>query len=121
MSRNNFLKAAVRSGLREATEEGMKIRVIYKGVGEMPNRVELPSSIKALQASVGGAIEVHSFALDTAIVSNAFAIDKCLPYNCSFLGRDWYGPLLIVGFDGCSFCSLPEKAMEALEKEIISK
>ena len=102
-------------------KEGVKIRIIYKGVGEMPNRVEIPNSCKALQASVGGAVEIFSFTSDAAIVSNAFARDKCLPYNCSFLDRDWYGPILIIGFDGCSFSSLSERAMKIIESDINAK
>ncbi len=95
-------------------KEGINIRVIYKGVGERPNIVELPDSIRALQDSVGGAVEVNSITTDVAIISNAFALDRSLPYNCRLKGRDWYGPILFVGFDGDQFCSFPDKTAKAL-------
>lgn len=102
-------------------KEGVNIRVIYKGVGERPNRVEIPNSLTALQACVGGAAQIFSITCDVAIVSTEFPQDKCLPYNCSFLGRDWCGPLLIVGFDGFEFCSLSENAMETFENAMNEK
>ena len=106
-------------------KEGVNIRVIYKGVGERPNRVEIPNSLTALRASIGGPVGLIMFAANAAIVyavcdlrATQFPQEKYLPYNCSIFGRHWYGPLLLVGFDGYNFCSLTEEEMEAAENSI---
>lgn len=94
----------------------MDIRVIYKGVGEWPERVELPDTIAALEAAVGGPSEVHTFNTNAAVIckrgGTAAKAGRC---NCHFLGRDWHGPLLIVGLEEKGFCSIPERSMPYIE------
>lgn len=94
------------------------MRVLYKGVGEPPNRVELPASIRALRASVGGPVEMHKIASSAAVVCNAEGATRDLPYNCSFLGMDWRGPVLIVGVNGEEFCDIPEGSFIFLESMV---
>lgn len=91
------------------------MRILYKGVGEAPNRVELPNSLRALQSAVGGRIEAVKFSTTAAIICNAEGRVNGLPYNCSFQGADWYGPVLIVGVKGEEFCSIPEGSFIFLE------
>ncbi len=91
------------------------MKVIYKGVGALPERVELPDTARALQASVGGHIETHKIATNAAVVCNAQGAINGMPYNCTFLGQDWYGPVLIVGSRGEEFCSLPDGSFIFLE------
>lgn len=94
------------------------MRVLYKGVGEPPNRVELPNSLRALQASVGGRIEAHKFSASAAVVCNAEGAINGMPYNCHFLGVDWYGPVLIVGVNEEEFCDIPESSFIFLESMV---
>lgn len=94
------------------------MRILYKGVGEAPNRVEIPNSLRALQASVGGRIETHTFSTSAAVICNAEGTVNGMPYNCTFLGQDWYGPVMIVGVKDEEFCSLPEQSFFFLEKMV---
>ncbi len=91
------------------------MKVLYKGVGTPPERMELPDTLRALQSAVGGRIEAHSFATNAAAVCNAEGAINGMPYNCTFLGQDWYGPVLIVGKRGEEFCDLPAGSFVFLE------
>lgn len=99
----------------------MDIRIIYKGVGEWPERVEMPDTLAALEAAVGGPIEVHTFCSNAAIVCNREGAVKGAPYNCHCLGVDWRGPLLIVGLEEKGFCSIPERSMPWIEAMVRGK
>jgi hypothetical protein len=55
---------------------------------------------------VGGYIETVSFASDACIICNEEGRLLNLPFNCKLLGKEFVGPILIVGVDGDEFTDL---------------
>ena len=83
------------------------MKVIYKAPGCKPEIRDIPNTLEELQASVGGYIETYTFATDCCVICNEEGRLLGLPYNLSFLGVDWVGPILIVGIDGEEFTDIP--------------
>ena len=90
------------------------IHVLYKAPGMLPEPREIPNTLEELQASVGGYIETLTIASDVTIICNEEGRLQGLPYNCTFLGVDFVGPILFVGIDGEEFASLSPEAMGIL-------
>lgn len=67
---------------------------------------EIDNTTEAMQEYVGGHIEVVQINSRAAIVCNEDGKLSGLEYNCRFWGRDYVGPILIVGVDGPEFCDL---------------
>lgn len=55
---------------------------------------------------MGGYIETCTFASDAAIICNEEGRLLRLPYNCTLLGLDFFGTVLIAGVKGDEFASV---------------
>lgn len=84
------------------------MRVIRKAPGRPPELVEMENTLAALQQAVGGYIETVTLSEDAAVICNEEGRLRGLPYNCSFLGITFVGPILVVGVDGDEMCSLDD-------------
>lgn len=80
------------------------MKIIYKAPGEEAEVRDVPNSPAALCALVGCGIDVKPVAEDAAIVCRSDMWYDKSPANGRFLGRWWFGPILLVGIDGCEFC-----------------
>lgn len=90
------------------------IRVILKRVGQTPEVVELNNTLSALQAAIGGRIETVSFASDAVIICNEEDRLCGLSYNCSLLGIDFYGDIVVCATKGDRFVSLSQAQIDSL-------
>ena len=84
------------------------MRVIYKAPGKAPEIIEIENTLEALQEKVGGYIEVVTMAKNARIICNEEGRLRGLPYNITFLGERFVGPVLVVGTDGEEFCDLED-------------
>lgn len=80
----------------------------HKGIEE----IEIPNTLKALQAEVGGYIEVFPIAADACIICNEEGKLMGLEPNCKFGGEVFVGTILITGVDGEDFTDFPLNAEE---------
>lgn len=84
-----------------------QILVIVKRPGEPPELEPLfENTLEAFQRAVGGYIETVTFASDAAVICNEEGRLQRLPYNCTLLGVDFFGTVLIVGVKGDEFTSV---------------
>lgn len=84
------------------------MRVIVKRPEDAVGAVtEVENTLKALQEVVGGHIEVVTLATDLAIICNEEGRLRGLPYNCSLLGVDFVGTVVVAGKDGEEFADCP--------------
>ena len=90
------------------------MKAIYKAPGCAPEPRDIPNTLEELQAAVGGYIETFPFATDAVVICNEEGRLQELPHNCTFLGVDFVGPILIVGRDGDEFTDLDPDAMGLL-------
>ena len=84
------------------------MRVIYKAPGKAPEIIEIENTLEALQKKVGGYIEVVTMAKNARIICNEEGRLRGLPYNITFLGERFVGPVLVVGVSGEEFCDLED-------------
>lgn len=92
------------------------ISVIVKEVGKDPQRTTMKNSLRALQQTVNGQIEVVGLGDGILLVANENGIPLGLPFNCEIDGHNIFGTLILIGTDGEDFASLPaEIYMEAEE------
>ena len=87
-----------------------KIRVIVKNPGEAPEEREVPNTLAALQALVGGYIEAVALARDAVILVNEEGKLRGLEPNVMLMGDVLVGPLVIVGVRGEEFADVPPAA-----------
>jgi hypothetical protein len=85
----------------------MKISVIVKDPGKKPRHVHIENSLKNLQNTVGGYIETVTFASDGVVICNEEGRLLGLEPNCSFLGIDFVGTIVVAGVNGDELCDLP--------------
>lgn len=90
------------------------MKVIYKAPGCAPEPRDIPNTLEELQAAVGGYIETVTFASDAVVICNEEGRLRGLPNNCTFLGVDFVGPILIVGRAGDEFADLTPEVMRML-------
>ena len=83
------------------------ISVIIKEPGKDPERKVIKNTLEAMQKVVGGHIETVTLAENIVLIVNEEGLIHHLPYNCTFMHYSIYGPMMLVGVDGDSFCSLP--------------
>ena len=96
-----------------------KILIIKKKPGQEPEiEPAFENSLSALQEAVGGYIETVTFASNACVVCNEEGLLLGLPYNCNFLGCDFYGTILIVGVKGENFSSLRSATIPQLMKAL---
>lgn len=87
------------------------MKIIYKAPGRAPEVIEIPNTQEALQEKVGGNIETVTFAEDACVICNEEGRLMGLPFNLTFLGRSFVGPVLIVGVEGEDFTDISQAAM----------
>lgn len=98
-----------RSAKQYAEEKGGKeMKVIRKIPGQEPELAQMDNTLEALQEAVGGYIEVVTMAKNACIICNEEGRLRGLPYNITFLGERFVGPVLVVGVSGEDFCDVPE-------------
>ena len=83
------------------------MKAIRKKPGCEPELVEVENTLKALQAEVGGYIEVITQPYDAALICHEEGCILGLPDNGRVCGVDVVGTVLIVGTKGEEFCDVP--------------
>lgn len=84
-----------------------RILVIIKHPGEEPYVEPLfDNTLEAFQKAVGGCIETVTFAPDATIICNEEGRMIGLAHNCTALGVDFCGTILVAGVKGDEFASL---------------
>ena len=86
-----------------------KVSVIIKRPGEKPYKTNISDSLKNLQNTVGGYIEIVTLCEyeDITFIVNARGLSHGLLYNCTVCGVDIYGPLIVIGVKGDEFDGIP--------------
>ena len=82
------------------------MKAIRKEPGKFPEVVEIPNTLEGVQKAVGGYIEVYQVSTDLAILCDEEGKLKGEEYNCTLLGEDFVGTILLVGLDGPEFCDV---------------
>lgn len=85
----------------------MKISVLIKDPGKKPRHVHIENSLKNLQNTVGGYIEIVTLATDCCVICNEEGRLIGLPHNCAICGVDFVGTVVIAGVAGGEFSDLP--------------
>lgn len=83
------------------------MKIVKKEPGKGYYLKEIPNTLEAMQAEVGGYIETLSFTTDCCIICNEEGRLLGLPYNDHILGIDFVGPIFFVGTNGEEFCDVP--------------
>ncbi len=83
------------------------IEVIIKEPGKAPYKKEISNKLYDLQKEVGGFIETVTVGSDLVIICNEEGRLIGLPYNCTVLGFDFVGTIIIAGRKRDKFTSTP--------------
>ena len=89
------------------------MKVIIKQPGKEAEVAEIENTLPALQQVVGY-IETVTLAADCCIICNEEGRLEGLPYNLTFCGVSFVGPILVVGIDGDEFSSLDKQQIDFL-------
>ena len=90
------------------------MKVIIKQPGKEPEVAEIENTLPALQQVVGGYIETVTLATDCCIICNEEGRLEGLPYDLTFCGVSFVGPILVVGIDGDECSSLDKQQIDFL-------
>ncbi len=96
----------------------MNVLVVEPGVA--PYEKDMPNTLEAMQAIVGGLITVsYPYEEQVGIVSNDDSIGLGMPFNRSVEGGygGIFGPFFVCGLEGESFCSLTPEQMERYKQK----
>lgn len=91
-----------------------KIKVIIKRPGEKPYTTWISDRLENLQKTVEGYIETVTVLTDLVIICNEEGRIRNLPYNCTILGADFFGTILLAGINGEEFGNVPDGAWKFL-------
>lgn len=91
-----------------------KIKVIIKRPGEKPYTTWISDRLENLQKTVEGYIETVTACSDLVIICNEEGRIRNLPYNCTILGADFFGTILLAGINGEEFGNVPDGAWKFL-------
>lgn len=91
-----------------------KIKVIIKRPGEKPYTTWISDRLENLQKTVEGYIETVTVCSDLVIICNEEGRIRDLPYNCTILGADFFGTILLAGINGEEFGNVPDGAWKFL-------
>lgn len=96
------------------------MRVVAKKPGEPAEIIDIDNDLKALQEYVGGNIETLTFPTNACVICNGEGRIIGLPYNMTFLGHRFCGPILIVGIKGDEFtdCPAPGFIMDVINRSL---
>lgn len=90
------------------------MRILFKPAGQAFREIIIPNDLRTLQELVGGGnIETFTFAEDACLICNENGRGLGLEENCTFLGMDFVGPILIVGIQGEEFTDCPMSVVMA--------
>ena len=81
--------------------------VLRKKPGEDFTAIEIPNTLPALQAEVGGYIECVALTKDSCIICNEEGLLRGLPFNTNINGNVYVGTILVVGVKGEDFTDVP--------------
>ena len=98
------LEAYRREGQRTMSR---KVSVIIKRPGGKPYKTNISVSIKNLQNTVGGNINIVRMREDMAFIVNEEGHLLGLPYNCTVCGIDLYGTVIVIGVKRDEFDDIP--------------
>lgn len=82
------------------------MKALYKAPNERTRLIDIDNTLEALQKAVGGCIETVTFTSDACVICDEDGRLKGLPFNCKLCGRDFVGPVLLVGVDGDEFTDI---------------
>ena len=93
--------------------------IMKSPLDEVGHTAVIPNDLYAMQAIVGGHIEVALRMGDALVIANEEGLLLDLPYNCCIGGINLYGTIFVVGVDGEEFtsCPLSFKEWEKIVKE----
>ena len=96
------------------------MRAVAKRPGEPGKVINIDNDLKALQEYVGGNIETFTFSTDACVICNEEGRIIGLPYNVTFLGHRFCGPILIVGVKSEEFtdCPAPGFILDAVNRKV---
>ena len=96
------------------------MRAVAKRPGEPGKVINIDNDLKALQEYVGGYIETFTFSTNACVICNEEGRIIGLPYNMTFLGHRFCGPILIVGVKGEGFtdCPGPGFILDAVNRKV---
>lgn len=83
------------------------ILCIRKEPGKAPEIVQIENTLEAFQQAVGGYIETVTIASDAVIICDEEGRLKDKATNCSVMGVDFVGTILVVRVMGEEFVSIP--------------
>lgn len=83
------------------------MKIVKKEPGKGYYAKEIPNTLEAMQAEVGGYIETVTVDRTCCIVCDEEGLLKALPYNTTLASVDFYGPIFLVGTKGDEFCDVP--------------
>ena len=84
------------------------ITVIVKHPDEQVGHIETVSNtLEMFQFLVNGPIETMGICTDLTVICNEEGKLRGLPYNCTVLGEDLVGTIVLVGVDGDEFTDAP--------------
>ena len=96
------------------------MRVIIKEPGWPAYESHIQNDLKSFQRIVKGHIQAVTVFSDLAIICNDEGRILGMPHNCTFLGMDFVGPIIVVGVDGDEFtdCPIPVSGRAGFEGRI---
>lgn len=83
------------------------IHVWLKEPGKQPVKKWIPNQLEFLQLFVDGYIETFTVMAGAVIICNEEGKINNLPYNCTVLGEQLFGNILLVGTDDDEFDDVP--------------
>ena len=89
--------------------------------GTLPEPIEIENTLEALQKQVGGHIESLTLGPDLCAVCNEEGRLLNLPYCGEINYVPFYGPVILVGVHGESFCDVPVLKVDKTIYRIRSK
>ena len=96
------------------------MRAVVKRPGEPGKVINIDNDLKALREYVGGYIETFTFSTNACVICNEEGRIIDLPYNVTFLGHRFCGPILIVGVKGEEFtdCPAPGLILDTVNRKV---
>lgn len=84
-----------------------KIRVIIKNPGFKPYGTSIEPTEESIRKKLGGEYKRLRYAGDACIICRQDVAG--LDYNCDYLGRDFYGPMIWVGYAEDAILPFPDQ------------
>lgn len=91
------------------------MKIVKKEPGGKFYTKEIPNTLEAMQAEIGGYIECVTVDRTCCIVCDDEGRIKGLPFNVKLAGMNFVGPIMIVGTKEDEFCDVPKMVVEILE------